>query len=138
MVFRRWPHSAKKLNSDVYMLLARSTCCLFVVGCILILDLIIRSQTSSRSDDVSPYLMVSCAAGAREKIPRTFAHRVPLFNLIVLSSLVCVGVLVYWCLGLCVHRGLPLSHHQRGTDFGREGGCALHPPLPAVVLCSSC
>ena len=23
----------------------------------------------------------------------------------------------------CVHRSLALSHHQRGTDFGREGGC---------------
>ena len=54
--------------------------------------LVMRSQTSSQSDDVSPYLMVSCAAGAREKIPRTFAHRVPLFNLIVLTSL--VGLLV--------------------------------------------
>ena len=35
----------------------------------------------------------------------------------------------------CVHRDLALSH-QRGIDFGREGGCggpcyALHQPVPA-------
>ena len=53
---------------------------------------IMRSQTSERGDDVSPYLMVSCAAGAREKIPRTFADSVGLFNLIVLNSLLCVLV----------------------------------------------
>ena len=35
-------------------------------------------------------------AGACEKIPRTFAHKVPLFNLTTISSLVCVGVLVCW------------------------------------------
>ena len=53
-----------------------------------------------RSDDVSPYLMVTCAAGAREKSLRTFAHSVLLFNKIVLPSLVCwfVGLLVCWCI----------------------------------------
>ena len=130
MVFRRWPHSAKKLNSDVYMLLARSTCCLFVVGCILILDLIIRSQTSSRSDDVSPYLMVSCAAGAREKIPRTFADRVPLFYKIVLTSL--VGLLVCWCVGAStlVHRTPPKEH-----GFQRRGRLWRSLFMRSIHLC---
>ena len=32
-------------------------------------------------------------------------------------------VLVCWCIDLCVHRGLALSYHQGGTNFGREGGC---------------
>ena len=40
--------------------------------------------------------MVSCAVGAREKIPRKFAHSVGLFNLIVLPLLVC------WCIGVCI------------------------------------
>ena len=111
------------------MLLARSTCCLFVVGCILILDLIIRSQTSSRSDDVSPYIMVSCAAGAREKRPRTFAHRVPLFNEVVLTSLVCwfVCCFVSWFvgggIGVWLHRRWSIERHRKSMDFSGEGGC---------------
>ena len=43
----------------------------------------------------------------------------PLLNLIIRAKLVCV-YLVYT---MCVHRGLALSSHQRGTDFGRERGC---------------
>ena len=42
-----------------------------------------------------PHLSVSngrLCAGVCEKIPRTFAHSVPLFNKIVISSLVCIGV----------------------------------------------
>ena len=59
--------------------------------------------------------------GVREKIPRTFAHRVGLFNLIVLSSLVCV--VVYWCIGLCVHRRWSIERHRKSMDFGRERAC---------------
>ena len=61
-------------------------------------------QTSERSDDVSPYRRrLSASNGqlyacAREKFPRTFAHRVGSFILIVLSSHVCIGVLVCECI----------------------------------------
>ena len=72
------------------------------------------SQTSSRRDDVSPYLTVSSVAGVREKIPKTFAHRVSYINFIRLSSLVCIGS--------CVHRGWSIERHRKSTDFGREGG----------------
>ena len=55
--------------------------------------------------------------GAREKIPRTFAHSVGLFNKIVLSPHVwpCVRVFVHW--------GLSLEHHQRGTDYALRDVC---------------
>ena len=73
---------------------------------LLILTLLVmRSQTSSRSDD---------------------AHRVPLFKpFFFFSSFVSVGLLV------CVHGGLALSHHQRGTDFAPcdvSGGPYLRAP----------
>ena len=40
-------------------------------------------------------------------------------------------VLVCWCVGLCVHWGLAVSNHQRGTDFAPcdvSGGPYLRAP----------
>ena len=49
----------------------------------------------------------------------------------VLSSLVCVRVCT-----LCVHRGLSLAHHQRGTDFVLCDICLrMTLTIPAVHLC---
>ena len=79
-----------------------------------------RSETS-RSDDVSPLSNGQLYTCARDKIPRTFAESVGLFNLSVLSALVCV--LVYWCVGLCVHRRLPIERHRTIIDFIRTRGC---------------
>ena len=62
-----------------------------------------RSQTSSRSDDVSLLYNGQLYACAHEKIPRTFAYSVGLLNFIILSSLVCV--LVY----LSMHRRCKLG-----------------------------
>ena len=50
---------------------------------------------AKRSDDVSPFSNGQLYACAGEKIARTFADSVGLFNLIILSSLVCVWVC--WC-----------------------------------------
>ena len=59
--------------------------------------------------------MVSRAARAREKIPRTLAHRVPLFKKNVLTSLVC------WFVGLLAYRRWSIGRHLKSMDFGREG-----------------
>ena len=82
-----------------------------------------RSQTSSRRDDVSPLSNGQLYACSREKISRMFADSVGLFNgsKIVLSSLVCV--LVCWCIGLCVHRRWSIERHRKSMDFGRGRGC---------------
>ena len=83
-----------------------------------------------RSDDVSPFLMVSCAAGIREKIPITFAHRVDLFIWLFFPPW-CV------CIGFCVHRGWSIERHRKGMDFGRERDCRgpylAAPPTSARV-----
>ena len=80
-----------------------------------------RSQTSSRT---RRQLFVSngrLCAGACEKIPRTFAHSVGLFNKIVHSSLVCWCIRVSVC--LCVNCVLSLERHQSAIDFDPGGVC---------------
>ena len=58
-----------------------------------------EDQNSERSGGVSPLSNGRLCPCACEKIPGTFAHRVPLFILIILTSPVypCVGV----CIGVC-------------------------------------
>ena len=75
--------------------------------------------------------MVSCAAGSREKFQGAFAHGVPIFHKIVLTSL--VALLVYWC----VHRRYSIERLRKSMNFGREGGCVgpylAAPPTSARV-----
>ena len=80
-----------------------------------------RSQTSSRSDDVSPLSNGQLHACSHEKNSRIFK--------IVISSLVCV--LVCWCIGLCVHRRWSIERDRKSMDFGRERGC-VGPYLAAL------
>ena len=63
-----------------------SYCCTAAAAAVIINNN--EEQTSEGSDDVSPYLMVSCAQVHVRKFQERFAHSVGLFNLIVLSSLV--------------------------------------------------
>ena len=82
---------------------------------------LMRSQTSSRSDDVSPLSNGQLHACSHEKNSRIFK--------IVISSLVCV--LVCWCIGLCVHRRWSIERDRKSMDFGRERGC-VGPCLAAL------
>ena len=70
---------------------------------------------AKRSDDVSPFSNGQLYACAGEKIARTFADSVGLFNLIILSSLVCVcgcvGAVV--CASTSVHRTPQKEHGFR-------------------------
>ena len=91
--------------------------------------LVMRSQTSSLRDGISPYLMVSCAAVSREKIPRTFADRVPLFNKIVLTSL--VGLLVCGCIDVGPSNSTERAWISAARAAVEAPTYALHPPLPA-------
>ena len=97
--------------------------------------LVFRSQTPSRSDHVSLYLTVSCAQAPVRNFPESLptGSHYTIYEVFIFSSRVCVGVLVCWC----VQRGLALSHHQRGADFGREGVCGgpyfCDPSTPARV-----
>ena len=61
-----------------------------------------EEPTSERSDDVSPLFNDRLCAGPWEKIPRTFAHGVGLFNKVFLFPL-CVGASV----GVCVLSFVP-------------------------------
>ena len=84
-----------------------------------------RSQTSSRSSDVSTLSDGRLCAGVCEKIPRTFAHRVELFIKIIHFSLVC----------LFVHSRLSLERHQSAFDFDPEGVCGgplFSPPFTSA------
>ena len=92
-----------------------------------------EEQTSERNDNVSPLSNVRLCAGACEKIPRTFAYSVPIVNKNVHSSLVCVGVLVHWC--VCIEvwpshttNAEPISLLVTSVEAPYY---ALHPPLPA-------
>ena len=72
-------------------------------------------------------------ADACEKIPRTFAHRVPLFSLMMISSLVCpcVGVLVCACIEVWPSHTTsagPISPLVTSVEASTN---ALHQPLPA-------
>ena len=82
--------------------------------------------------------MVSCAAGAREKIPRTFAHRVPLFNKIVLFSL--VGFLVCWCVGVlvcgCIDAGSSNATERAWISAARVAVEALYLHFYSPLLAS--
>ena len=87
-----------------------------------------RSQKSSRGDDVFPLSNGQLYACAREKIFRTFADRVGLFNFIILSSLVCV---------LVCHGRWSIDRHRKSMNFGLERGCGgpylAAPPTSARV-----
>ena len=65
------------------------------------------------------YLMGRLCAGISEKIARTFAQSVGVFNSFILTSDVGVCVCVRWC----VHWGLSLARRQSTTDFDTDGVC---------------
>ena len=73
-----------------FFLRTHTTCCKYeAVSCLIYLSTS-NEENSERSEGVSPLSNGRLCADASEKIPRTFANNVPLFNLIVHSSLVCV------------------------------------------------
>ena len=63
--------------------------------------------------------------GTREKIPRTFAHRAPLLNKIVLPLLVC------WCIDVGPSNATERAWISPLVTSVKAPIFALHPPLPA-------
>ena len=89
-----------------------------------------HSHTSSNegaSDDVSLLSNGRLCAGACDKIPRTFAHSVGLFNLI--TSHVCLSV----CLSVCALRFVPRTPPKRHRFRPwRRGGPLFAPPTTSA------
>ena len=88
--------------------------------------MIMRSQTSSLRADATTslhFITIGCAAGVREKIPRTFADRVGLFNKTVLSSLVCAR----WCICVCIDVVGPSNATERA--WVSAASAALEAPI---------
>ena len=90
-----------------------------------------RSQTSSRYDDVSPLSNGRLCAGACEKIARTFAHSVSLLEKIILPSLVCV------CIELCPSNATKAPSISTLTASVEAPYLHFHFPLPAYEDVSS-
>ena len=96
--------------------------------------LVMRSQTLLRRDNVSVILTARCVHVPVRKLQPTFADSVGLFNVIVVSSLVWLGVGVYWF--VCAST-LSIERRRKSMNFGRESGCGgpylAAPPTSARV-----
>ena len=71
-----------------------------------------------RSDEVSPYLTVSC-----EQVPvRKFQERLPA-GCCYLIKLLFPPLLVCWFVGLLVYRRWSIERHRKSMDFAPCDGC---------------
>ena len=88
---------------------------------------------SKARDDVSPLCNGRPCAGAWEKVLRTFAHSVGIFNTIISSSDIGVLACTCVCTALLLSRATKASPILRATEHVEARDLHLHPPFSAFV-----
>ena len=100
-----------------------------------------EEQTSERSDNVCPYLMVACVQVPVRKFPERLCTAWRYFKKCSFFPCVCTCAFMYLCIGVSVHLALSFERHQRATDLdpgGICGGPLFAPPSTSARVQSRC